>query len=187
MTKIQRISKYMKLGCLTYMPIPILASLLLWFTAHKIPFIEYLYKAGYISISHAGKPIDILSANMTALARTVGFFGSFLTDLFTVLIFYFLYQLLSLYEKGKIFSHQHVRLFKNMGYTTLGYATLGLMFSDTLLTLGNTLSNPPGQRILAIGFGTPNIEFAFYGLIGVLLSWIMAEGLKLKSDQELTI
>ena len=50
-----------------------------------------------------------------------------------------------------------------------------------------TLSNPPGHRYISLNFGTPNLEVLFWGMLVIVISWIMAEGYKLQKDQDLTI
>ena len=56
-----------------------------------------------------------------------------------------------------------------------------------LIILMATLSNPPGHRYISLNFGTPNLEVLFWGMLVIVISWIMAEGYKLQKDQDLTI
>ncbi|MCP4221111.1 MAG: DUF2975 domain-containing protein [bacterium] len=49
------------------------------------------------------------------------------------------------------------------------------------------MQNPPGQRILRIGFGSDDITKLVIGLLIILVSWIMNEGRELQEEQQYTV
>ncbi|ETZ04730.1 hypothetical protein K737_300856 [Holospora undulata HU1] len=60
-------------------------------------------------------------------------------------------------------------------------------FSQTLMILAVTMTSPLGSRYLSISFGTPNLSSLFYGVLVIIVSWIMSEANKLRDEHKFTI
>jgi len=101
-------------------------------------------------------------------------------------IIYSLIKLFKLYEQGEIFSLANVRYFRNIGYAMLALQVVDPFYQ---LAMGYvlTVNNPPGKGYMAITFDQNNIEGVLCALVIILISWIMAEGCKLREEQQLTI
>ena len=96
-------------------------------------------------------------------------------DLLAVIAFY---RLLNLYEKGIFFSFQNVRLFRALGYLAFGEGLIRVVepvVSSGLLNFMN---------LLFVAIGSPWIVG---GLFGIMISFIMEEGCKIREEQELTV
>jgi len=101
-------------------------------------------------------------------------------------ILYFLIKLFKLYESEEIFSLNHVRYISNIGYALL-IDQLIEPFYQFIMGLILTMHNPPHHRYAAIVLGQTNIGILLTALLVILISWIMAEGCKLREEQQLTI
>ncbi len=91
------------------------------------------------------------------------------------------------YEKGNIFSTENAHSFKQLGWLFLVQACIAKPLSDMLFVGAATLSNPPGHRYISFGFGTPNLESVFCGVMMIVISWVMLEASKLQDEQSFTI
>lgn len=101
-------------------------------------------------------------------------------------ILYSLINLFKLYEKGEIFSIKHVKAIRNIGFALL----LGQLiepFYQFVMGIVLTINNPPHHHFAAITLDQTNIGILLTALLVILISWIMAEGCKLREEQQLTI
>jgi len=101
-------------------------------------------------------------------------------------IVYSLINLFKLYEKGEIFSIKHVKTIRNIGYALL----LGQCiepFYQFVMGIVLTMNNPPHHHFAAITLDQTNVGILLTALLVILISWIMAEGCKLREEQQLTI
>jgi hypothetical protein len=123
------------------------------------------------------------------LDNTTRLYG-FLVDLIPVilmeLIIYFLIRLFTLYQRAEIFSLQNVKYIKNTGLTLL-ILQIVRPLGDGFLTAVLTMGNPPGHRYIAITVSGTNVSMMLTAFIIILVSWIMAEGCRLREEQQLTI
>jgi hypothetical protein len=55
------------------------------------------------------------------------------------------------------------------------------------MTLALTFNNPPGQRMISIGFSSTDFSEIVTALMIIVVAWIMDEGRKLKEEQALVI
>ena len=100
------------------------------------------------------------------------------------------YQLLSLYEKGIIFSGRNIRLLRWIGFLTGSYGLL-VVIGPTLIWAWNywigVASGIP-LNILAINFfALLSSPWVIGGLGVIVLSHIIDEGRKIQEEQELTV
>jgi glucan phosphoethanolaminetransferase (alkaline phosphatase superfamily) len=88
------------------------------------------------------------------------------------------YRLLNLYEKGIVFSSANVRLFRLMGYLAFSRGLLAVVAS--VVSTGQLVF----PTVLFVALGSP---WLVGGLFGIMVSYIMEEGCKLREEQELTV
>jgi hypothetical protein len=100
------------------------------------------------------------------------------------LLFSILWEALALfrhYALGEIFSSAAVLRLRRISSRLLCVA-IAQPVTRTLLVLDLTFGNPPGHRLLSIGFsGTDYIMAAFGGLL-LAISWVMAEAAALSEE-----
>jgi hypothetical protein len=99
---------------------------------------------------------------------------------------FFLMRLFQLYEHGHIFQASNVRCFKILSRVLIWWFAVAIV-TRTLLGVVLTIHHPPGQRILSITLGSPDLTVLLIGCILAVIAWVMEEGRTLQEEQELTI
>lgn len=131
--------------------------------------------------------VNIGTLSLTSLAKTVGVFTTLVCDTPVLYGFLILRRAFKNYKQGLIFTSENAKTYQKLGWCFFLHA---LIFQP-LYGLGNTLvctmSNSIGERYISLSFGTPNLESIFFGVILIIISWVMIEGHRLQSEQELTI
>lgn len=117
-----------------------------------------------------------------------GFTISLIPLMANLFVLYFLIKLFRLYEQGEIFTMNNVRYIRNTGYALLIGQLINPVY-QALLSMALTWHNPPhrGLRVISVSLDGTNIGIVLMSLLIVLISWIMAEGYKLKEEQQLTV
>lgn len=123
---------------------------------------------------------------LSASDRIAGFFITAVPAILKLMMFYFLIKLLSLYAKFEFFSENNVRYIKQAGYSLLLFQLLNPL-CEFALGFVITANNPPGLRFARLALTELNVGLILTSLIIILISWIMAEGVKLQNEQQLTI
>jgi len=95
-------------------------------------------------------------------------------------------KLFSFYKEGVIFSFEHVRLFKNTAKALVLWVVLSIIYESAKSVLFS-LGNPPGSRVLEVGFSSAEITTLMVGGIVFVIAWVMDEGRILNEERELTI
>ena len=85
------------------------------------------------------------------------------------------YRLLSLYERGVIFSPANAAQFHRLGVAAIGFGVLGICM--------NILNKGGGIDIFGILFS----PWIYGGIFLLIVAWIMEEGSKIQEEQELTV
>ena len=88
------------------------------------------------------------------------------------------YRLLNLYEKGVVFSSANVRLFRLLGC---------LAFCKGLLAVAASVDSFGGFVFGMVLFAALHSPWVVGGFFGVMLSYIMDEGCKMREEQELIV
>jgi hypothetical protein len=193
MQRIINVSRFFRLFFTAYLLFLPLWILFHWFVTTsewiKGTGIETILNNGgmYMGIPSGSGSIKLHEHHFSLVAKFIGLAGSIVQNAIFAVGVYYLIQLFKLYEKGSLFTRQHVNYFKDIGIALAIYSTLGMMLSDMIFVLAATFDNAPGTRMISIGFGTTNLEVLVISALIILTSWIMAEGFKLKQEQELTI
>ncbi|HSW69501.1 MAG TPA: DUF2975 domain-containing protein [Gammaproteobacteria bacterium] len=141
---------------------------------------------GMHSYTAQGIPEKAILHTLSAREKGLGFLVSTVPMMVEMFIMYSLIKLFGLYEKGEIFSIKNVKYIRNIGYALLMGQLIEPVY-QFIMGLVLTLNNPPHHRYAAITLDQTNIGILLTALMVILISWIMAEGCKLREEQQLTI
>lgn len=103
-----------------------------------------------------------------------------------LLIFHNLAKLFQLYQQGYLFEIENIKRIRAIGIYLIASQMLQLIYQP-LMTILLTFDQPPGHRIVSIGFGSTDLVTLMTGLVILTASWIVAEAHQLKNDAQLTI
>ncbi len=95
-------------------------------------------------------------------------------------------KLFSFYKEGVIFSFEHVSLFKKTA-KALVFWVVSSMIYESAKSILFSVGNPPGSRVVEIGFSSAEITTLMVGGIVFVIAWVMDEGRILTEEQELTV
>jgi hypothetical protein len=173
--RITKVSRRLKLICIGLIFIlPILCAVF-WILFNRI----------YAIMPMISLPVR-LDHGLTALTRLL----AFLSDLAPLSAMIFgllkLKALLSLYEKGHIFTRANVNCYRSLGKTLMVWVGCDIV-NRTLLGIVLTLDRGPGQRLLVIGLDGGDFAGIFVGIVILTIAWVMDEARKIQEDQALII
>lgn len=131
--------------------------------------------------------VNLSSVSWTPLLQLLGFTAEIIGLLPFLMSLLILKTILKNYQKGKIFSVRNAIQYRRLGALFLLDALLIKSLSQTLMILAVTFTNPPGHRYLNISFGPPNLTALFYGILVIIVSWVMLEASRLYDEQKFTI
>lgn len=123
---------------------------------------------------------------LPASARFMGFLVAMIPTGVAMVGAYYLMRLFRLYERGQIFGPANVRCFRILSRVLIWWFVAGIVHKS-LLSLALTLHNPPGQRMITLEIGSPDLTALLLGAILAVIAWVMEEGRKLQEDQDLTV
>jgi len=150
----------------------------MWFGLIAIP-------SGFFTFSRL--PIVVDFGALEPSIQLAGCAIQLLSAIATIMGFYYLSQLFTLYSKNIIFSLQNMLLIRKIGYTFVAQVLVSIMITQPVLSFVLTKDAIPGQRFISSGIGSDEISNLLIAGIVILISWIMAEGRKLADEQALTI
>jgi hypothetical protein len=142
--------------------------------------------SGMHTYTAQGLPETAILHTLSIGEKSLGCLVSAVPMLVEMFVLYSLIKLFKQYENGDIFSLNHVRYIRNIGYALL-IGQLIEPFYQFVMGLVLTMHNPPHYRYAAITLDQTNIGILLTALLVILISWIMAEGCKLREEQQLTI
>ncbi len=90
-------------------------------------------------------------------------------------------RLFQLYSEGHIFTAENALCLRSFAWTLVVFALTKPLFG-AVLSVVVTWRNPPGQRALAISFGSNEVGVAFVGVLLLVIAWIMREGCRLAEE-----
>ncbi len=131
--------------------------------------------------------VNIGTLPLTGLTKSIGVLTSVACTVPTWLGLFFLRAAFRNYTQGQIFVFENAMSYQKLGWLFFLSALLIQPLGGLGMILVATLSNPPGHRYISLSFGTPNLESIFCGVILIIISWVMIEGHRLQSEQELTV
>ena len=177
LSKIKKFSKHFHL-LLSFLLVAIpLINIGFWSLINYLP--ETL-----ININTAGSPIT--PNKLTVQLQMIGFIVSLLPLSALLYCVTNIRKLFSFYSEGVIFSFVHVNLFKKTAIGLMLWVVFKIIY-DSAVSVIFTFGNPPGQRLLKVGFSSGEITALFVGGIIFVIAWVMDEGRILNEEKELTI
>jgi hypothetical protein len=90
-------------------------------------------------------------------------------------------QLFVGFGAGRIFTIENTRALRIFAWCAMAVIIVQF-FTDGLLSFVLTLSNPPGQRVLALSLSTEQLVALFVGAVFVVIARVLEEGRKLADD-----
>ena len=183
MNKIKHVSLFFKtIFQILFIALPIIL-VIAWCTSPE----TFVVMGGVINMSFIPRSyVNNILHTLTPTDRLLGFSISSIPMLVELYILYSLIRLFSLYGKGEIFSFNNVRYIRNIGYALLITQIINPLY-EGLMGVALTWHNPHGHRFASVSLDQTNLGIIFFALIVILISWIMAEGCKLREEQNLTI
>lgn len=168
--RVRRVSHLMRLTCsLAIFAIPLgLAGL--WATFD-------LWAASHPELMHLGP----LQAPMPVPVLLAGFLISMIPGSIALFALWRLRRLFGLYARGQIFTRSNVRCLRDFALAVILSAAIKPV-TGALLSVVLTLPNPPGQRQLAIQFGSSEITTLFVGCVFLTIAWVMDAGREMAED-----
>ena len=136
--------------------------------------------------SYPSGTVDILTHHFSAAAKFLCLTGSLIELLPMWLGFLVLAKLFHNYHQQIVFSTVNTLCYYRLGLLLCLNAIMRPL-ADVFFSLGYTIQNPPGQKIIGIAIDSTNIESIIVGLLVVVISWIMHEAQKIHEEQTLVI
>ena len=138
----------------------------------------------FITVNVQSTPLTPHQLSITI--RLIGFAASLLPLSALTYGLINLRKLFSYYKAGVIFSFSHVLLFKKVAKALLLWVVLSIAY-DSAKSVLFSLGNPPGSRVISVGFGSAELTTLIVGGIVLFIAWVMDEGRILAEENELTV
>ncbi len=119
-------------------------------------------------------------------SRMIALSGDIPAIVILILALINLKRLFSLYEQGIYFQTENVVLFRRLSRLAF-WSVLADVFEKTVLELARTINNPPGHRILSIGFSSDHLKLLIVATIIMLIGMVVDEGRKIHDEMQLTV
>lgn len=146
---------------------------------------DYLTNTGIVQTSFD----DLHNLTQVPLTPTIRVVAALFSLIYCSIIMYALTQLIKLfrnYENNNIFTFENATIYQKLGYSIF-YWVGGSVLYGAIMTVVISFNNPPGHRMLAIGFEGIDFITLIMGLIVLIISWVMKEACILADEQNLTI
>ncbi len=95
-------------------------------------------------------------------------------------------QLFALYENGVYFQAENVKRVRILGKLSF-FGVVADVIDKSVQTLAFTLNNPPGERIISIGFTDDHLKLLVVAAIINLIAMVMDEGRKNQDELQMTV
>lgn len=128
----------------------------------------------------------LIATPLSVKLRLIGFFACLLPLSALVYGLLNIRKLFSFYKDGVIFSFEHVRIFRKISKALVFWVFTSVLYASAKSILF-TIGNPPGQRTVSVGFGSPEITTLVVAGIVFVIAWVMDEGRILTEEQNLTV
>jgi hypothetical protein len=177
LSKIKKFSKYIHLLLSFLLVVIPLYYILYW------AFINYLPET-LINVNIHSTPL--IPNKLPIKLQLIGFITSLLPLSALTYGLVNIRKLFSFYKEGVIFSFEHVSFFKNTAKALLLWVVLSIVYESAKSVLFSA-GNPPGSRVLKVGFSSAEITTLMVGGIVLIIAWVMDEGRILSEEKELTV
>ena len=95
-------------------------------------------------------------------------------------------KLFSYYKEGVIFSFEHVNLFKRTSKALILWVIFSILY-EAAKSILFSIGNPPGQRVVSVGFSSPELTTLVVAGVVFVIAWVMDEGRIITEEQQLTV
>lgn len=171
-SKIYRISRLFRLFFFVLIPVIPLGLALFWLNLNSLtPFFKDLL------------PVEV-TAPLPLWILFLGFAGSMISVSILIWGLFILVKLFRLYEQNKIFTVANVRCYRKLGYVAFIFVPAKVA-SNTCIGVVLTLTQE--QQRLQISFSSNELSILIISGLILLISWVMEEGRKLQTEQDLVI
>lgn len=195
MNKIKNVSLFFRLVFqIIFIALPVLLIISWVYAPDELVLLVGFIKLNAIPATYSGMhtytaqglPEKAILHTLSIGEKSLGCLVSAIPMMIKMFLLYCLIKLFKLYENGDIFSINHVKYIRNIGYALL-IGQLIEPFYQFAMGFVLTMHNPPHHRFAAITLDQTNIGILLTALLVILISWIMAEGCNLREEQQLTI
>ncbi|CAH0536831.1 DUF2975 domain-containing protein [Vibrio marisflavi] len=145
---------------------------------------DYLTHLGIINLSFDINKLTHVPLSL--LTRLLALIASLALSSIVIYALWNLVKLFRNYEQCDIFSLENAKLYQKLGYSVF-YWVIGSIVYKTVIILILSFNNPPGQRLLAISFGGADLLTLLFGLIIMIISWVMKEGYMIADENLHTV
>lgn len=145
---------------------------------------EFLYSKGLVHISPELHHFTQLPLSMTT--RVLATLTSLALYSIIMYALSLLIQLFKNYENNEIFSYKNALAYQKLGYCVF-YWVLGSIIHNTLLSLIISFNNPPGERMITVSFVGIDFLTIVFGLVVLIVSWVMKEAYLIANENSHTV
>lgn len=131
-------------------------------------------------------PTPLIPNELPIKLQIIGFITSLLPLSALIYLVTNIRKLFSFYKDGVIFSFEHVSIFKKIAKSLVLWVVLSIIYESAKSVIFSA-GNPPGTRILKVGFSSAEITTILVGCIVFIIAWVMEEGRILSEENELTV
>lgn len=156
-----------------------------------IPFIDVLYWScinhlpeRLITVNVRAEPL--IPYDLSAQWRVAGFLASLFPLAALLYGILNLRKLFSYYGQGRIFSLEHVSIFRNTAKALLLWVFFSILYEGVKSILFS-LGAGPGNRVVTLGVSSSEVMILVVGSIVWIIAWVMDEGRLLNEECELTV
>ncbi|GIC75308.1 DUF2975 domain-containing protein [Moritella sp. F3] len=182
MSKIQKQSRRARLFFQSLFVLTPIAVCYYWLTVETS--YDFLTSFGIIQVTH-----NVESYTQLPLTLTTRILAAIASLFLCSIIMYALKVLINLfrsYERNEIFTLDNVMRYQKLGYSLFYWVGASIVYG-ALMSVILSFNNPPGERMLAIGFEGLDFLTLVLGFIILIISWVMKEGYILADENDHTI
>ena len=131
-------------------------------------------------------PTPLIPNKLPVKLQIIGFFASLLPLSALTYGLVNIKKLFSFYKEGIIFSFEHVSIFKNTANALVLWVVFSMIYESAKSVLFS-VGNPPGSRVVEVGFSSAEITTLLVGGIVFVIARVMDEGRILTEENRLTV
>jgi hypothetical protein len=176
LSKVRRISKYFHFLFSVLLIVLPLYYILYWVLINHLP-------DTLISVNHSK---SLVANELPIKFQVIGLLIALLPLSALTCVIFDVRKLFGFYKEGVMFSLDHVIIFKNTAKALLWWVLFSIIYESAKSVLF-TAGNPPGSRLLEVGFSSGEFTTLMVGGIVFVIAWVMDEGRILIEENELII
>jgi len=143
----------------------------------------YWFYAKHLPVSQLSLGCYAIPVTLNPVIQLAGFMVDLIPLSIKLFALHLLIKLFKRYEKGNIFEMRNVRIYRHLGYTLFCWAIANII-NKALITFVLTAANKPGMRKIVVEVSSFDFMSFAAGCIIILIAWVMAEGYKLRREQQ---